>query len=263
MSSETQALSSTADLTPTFHSDDVESLGGYRTLSALALVALVVGLASPLCFAAPLALAIPLVGIGLGLIALRRIDRSEGMLAGRGAALVGLALSVASLLGVLTHGQVVRALMVRQAEEFGRNWLAVLQSGETRRAFRLTSTGAEPEPPDDPLAPPMSKKDPYQEFVENSLVRRLGELGPHGKIELEQTYSYDTTVTGRCWVGQRFIVRPAASEPTAAGSRSEPVHIDLQVQRSRLPGERASRWLVLSYRDAGAAATSATVEHAH
>src|SRR5262245_45308902 len=85
---------------PTFHTDDVEALSDYRTLSVLALVSLVIGLASPLAFAAPLALAIPIIGIAVALVALHRISRSEGLLAGRWAAITGLALSVASIVAV-------------------------------------------------------------------------------------------------------------------------------------------------------------------
>lgn len=229
-----------------FHSDDVESLGDYRTLSVLALVSLVIGLLSPLAFAAPLARAIPLIGIGVALVALRRIAVSGGVLAGRWAATSGLALSVASLLAVLSYGQVMRLLQVRQAEEFGRSWLATLQAGDTQRAFRLTSQGAQPEPPmDAPGGPP--PQNPYDEFLANPVIERLTQSAAGGPIRVENTYSYEVRGLGQCWVGQRFALTPDSANPNGAGPPPGPFRVDLRMQRGRLPGEASPRWLVVSY----------------
>jgi hypothetical protein len=262
MSVHAPATSSPASGTPTFHSDDVESLGEYRTLSVLALVSLVIGIASPLCFVAPLARAIPLAGIAIALVALRRIAVSGGILAGRWAAITGLALSVASLLAVISHAQVQRHLLVRQAEEAGRNWLSILQSGDTQRAFRLTSVGAQPAPPQSDLGPPGAKH-PYEEFIANPVVRRLTELGAGGRIQLDETYSYNALGSGRDWVGQRFVVHPGTPKPDEAEPSSEPLHVDLRLQRDRLPGEGSPRWLVVSYKDAEAAEPIAGHGHTH
>ncbi len=231
--------------TATFHTDDVQSLDGYRTLSVLALVSFVIGLAAPLAFAAPLARAIPLIGIGVALVALRQIAVSGGFLAGRWAATAGLALSVASLLSVLSYSQVTRFLQVRQAEEFGRSWLATLQSGDTERAFRLTSQGAQPEPPmEGPGGPP--PKNPYDEFLANPVIGQLTQSAA-GPIYVENTYSYDIGGPGQCWVGQRFAVTPDSANPNRTGPPPGPIRVDLRMQRGRLPGEASPRWLVVSY----------------
>jgi hypothetical protein len=255
MSVQAQSTSPSVARTPTFHSDDVESLGEYRTLSVLAVVSLVIGLASPLCFAAPLARTIPLVGMAIALVALRQIAVSGGTLAGRWAAMTGLALSTASLLAVLSYGQVMRYLYVQQADEFGRNWLATLQSGDTRRAFRLTSAGAQPEPPASDLGPPKTKN-PYDEFLDNPLIQRLTQVGAGGQIQLEDTYSYDTVGFGHCWVGQRFVAQPGAGKSKPAELPPESLRVDLRLQHSRLPGEGAPRWLVMSYEDTRTVAKS-------
>lgn len=250
MNVQAEQTSQSAARTPTFHSDDVESLGNYRTLSVLALVSLVIGLASPLAFSAPLALAIPIVGIGIALVALRRISVSDGVLAGRWAALAGFALCVVSLLAVFSYHQVLEHLRVREAQEFGKQWLATLQAGDTKRAFRLTSEGAQPaHPPNEPGMPEPAKS-PYEQFVENPLIGQLTQSTAGGQIQIENTFSYDPGQTGWCWVGQRYAVGPPPAKSNGSGRPQSPFRVDLKLQRGRLPGEGGSRWLVVSYQNA-------------
>lgn len=234
----------------TFHSDDVEGLTDYRTLSVSAIVSLVIGLLSLLAFTAPLARVIPVIGIVAALVALRRIAVSNGNLAGSGAAKAGLALSIASLLAVLSYNQVMKQLQVRRAEEFGRQWLQAVQAGDTRRAFRLTMKGAEPDlPADQPGAPP---KNPYDEFLENPLIRRLVESGASGRIDLQGTYAYEHPSQGQFWIGQRFL---------ATSSKGAPFQADLRLQLGRLPGEGQPRWLVLSHQLVDGSADSEADDH--
>ena len=75
----------------------------YRTLSILSVVSLILGVAAPLAFFAPLLLVIPLAGIATALLAIRHIALSEGALMGRAAALVGLVLSVGCISAAFTR----------------------------------------------------------------------------------------------------------------------------------------------------------------
>ena len=68
--------------------------GSYHSVSSVAVVALVVGILSPLAFAHVLLWSLPLVGVAVSLAALVQIDRSDGVLIGRKAAIVGLVLSL-------------------------------------------------------------------------------------------------------------------------------------------------------------------------
>src|SRR5688572_8269686 len=81
---------------PAIHAEDLDQVANYRSMSGLAIVSLLLGLLAPVCFAAPVFLAIPLFGTALSLFALRRIAASEGALAGKWAATAGLALCVVS-----------------------------------------------------------------------------------------------------------------------------------------------------------------------
>jgi hypothetical protein len=261
--SDESALSAAAPRASGFHADDVESLDNYRSLSVLALVTLVVGLASPLAFTAPIALAIPLLGIALALVALRRIATSEGLLAGRGLAIIGLAFSIASLLAVLSFGQATRFLLVRQAEEFARGWLETVLSGDTRRAFSLTTRGAQPDLPVD--QPGTAQQNPYDGFMDHPAIKQLLEVGPRGSVQLESTTSYDRRAHGQCWINQRYLVSPASgstSKQVGQPART-PFHVELLLQRGRLPNESQSRWLVVSYQDADSSHHSSTGHHGH
>src|SRR5438874_2243110 len=97
-------------LSPAFRADDPEETSSYRSLSVLAIISLVVGIAAPLAFIGPLLLAIPLFGIALSLVALRQIAASEGALAGRWAAITGLSLCVVSIIAPFSRDMVQHAI---------------------------------------------------------------------------------------------------------------------------------------------------------
>ncbi len=139
--------SSTTAYNPAFQGDDPEQTTEYSTLSVLAIISLVIGVVAPLAIVSPLLLAIPLFGIAVALLALRRIAVSEGTLAGRWAAIVGLALCIASAVGPFSHSFAQRTIRSNQAAEFGRSWIAMVTSGDSKQAFRLTVDGSRPQPP--------------------------------------------------------------------------------------------------------------------
>src|SRR6476646_8224154 len=89
--------STSAAFSPAFHDDDAEQATGYRTLSVLAIIGLVIGIISWVALFHPLLIVVPLVGIGVSILALRQISTNPSVIAGHGVALVGLALCIASL----------------------------------------------------------------------------------------------------------------------------------------------------------------------
>jgi hypothetical protein len=237
------SATSTSRLQP-FHSDDTPALQDYRSLSVLAILSLAIGLLSPLCFIAPLMRTLPLIGIAVALLALRRISQSEGLLAGRAAALGGLALSVASLAAVIGYEQVERALRTNQAEQFAIRWLEVLASGNTEQAFRMSVAGTQPPPPPD--APGGPRGNPYDNFVADSLIQRVAAIGGQSQVRPGSVVAFGKQSAGSYFVQQQFTVTP---DPDASSDvpSGEPLRVLLTVQRAKLPGERQLRWLVLRY----------------
>jgi hypothetical protein len=117
---------------------DLESpAGAYHSVSALAIIALMVGLLSPLAFAHELWWALPIAGIALSIVAIVRIDRSEGMLAGRWAAVLGLAISLFCGAAAITQASTRRMWLAYRAERMAERFVALLREGKSREAHQL------------------------------------------------------------------------------------------------------------------------------
>ena len=229
---------------PAFQIGELDPATEYRSLSVLAIISLIFGLAAPLCFVGPLLMAIPLFGIAVAILALRQIDASEGVLAGRWAAVLGLALCVGSITSAITHDFVGKRIRAAQAAKFGEDWLKLIAAGRAAEAFRLTVDAMQPSTaPTEPGAPPPAKT-PYQNFLERPLVKSVAAIGAGAKVTLVDTVSVESRNDRRVYVVQQFDV-------TADGSASaKPVQAFLSMQRGQLPREGGSRWLVYHTADA-------------
>jgi len=229
--------------TPAFHADDPEQAIEYRTLSVLAIISLIFGLASPLCFGAPLLMAIPLFGIALSILALRRIAASDGALAGRWMAATGLILCVAFAVAPISRELVLRSIRTRQAEDFAQYWLNLVVSGHTEQAFRLTIDSTRGPGPPDPGAktPPAN---PYDTFMGLPLVKAMAAAGADADIRFNGTASYDPQSFPRVLVTQRYEVIPRSTQ-----SDAHPVDLLLTMQRAKLPAEGRARWLMWTIAD--------------
>jgi hypothetical protein len=232
---------SPAASSPVFHGDDPEQTTGYRTLSVLAIISLIMGLAAPLAIAGPFLLAIPLFGIAVSLVALRRIDVSGGVLAGRWMATLGLVLCVASAILPVSHDMIQRAIRVHQAETFGKNWIAMVTAGNLKEAFHSTLDATRSIAPPEPGAPP--KAPPYDTFVNQPVIKALQAAGEGADIRVRETIDYQPATYRSITVRQLYSVTPAAA---AAGASSQPIEFVLTVQRGTIPRESMSRWMVAS-----------------
>jgi hypothetical protein len=235
---------------PAFHADDLDQTTEYRSLSVLAIVGLILGLASPFCLAAPLLMVIPLVGAAVSIIALRQIAASDGALAGQWTASIGLVLCVACAIGAMTHKSLVRSLRSHQAEVFGEKWIGLLLSGKVDEAFRLTVDSWRGQLPPEPAVPAPAKS-PQDVFKDNPVIKELAAAGAKSKVRFGGTVSYEQQSARNVRVGQKFVVTPEGAA-TASKPESGPIELLLTVSRSRIPGELNSRWLVSAYADARA-----------
>jgi hypothetical protein len=228
---------------PAFHADDTLEVTGYRTLSALAIVGLLFGLASPLCYAWPLLMGIPLFGAALCIIAMKRIDASDGALAGRWAAVAGLMLCVASGAASISYDLVTRSIRTHQAAEFGREWIGMLLEGQGEEAFRLTVAGNRREAPPEPGVPP-PEKTPLEEFLEHPIVTELKAAGASSHIRLGPTVAYEQQPARQFIVQKKILIEP---EESTSSNHGHDIEALLTLQRSKLVGERLPRWLVAGH----------------
>jgi hypothetical protein len=234
---------------PAFHAEDLDQVANYRSMSGLAIVSLLFGLASPVCFAALVFLPIPLFGAALSVIALRRIADSDGALAGKWAAATGLALCVASAAASLSYAQVTRFMHARQARQVGQEWIELILSGKTQEAFDLTVQSTRSEPPEPPAnlpgaGPPMP---PYEQFVTHPTVQALKSAGAGAEVRFAETLSYQPQPQRQCFVDQQFLVSPGPSSAAASQNAERPIDVRLTLQFSRFPGQANLHWRVLGY----------------
>ncbi len=238
---------STSVPSPTFHSDDTEQGVEYRTLSVPAVIGLVLGLASPLCFGAPLLFVIPIAGLAISVFALQRIAVSDGSLAGRWAALTGLVLCSAMIVAPLSREYVIRRLRTQQAHEFAVTWLNLVVSGKAQDAFKLTIDSMRGAAPPEPgsKTPPV---DPYDKFRSELLVKTMSAAGADADIQFLETVDYDYESFQRVFVQERFKIIPRAAK-----NDEHPVDVTLTLQHAQIGKEGRSRWMIWSIDDSAKA----------
>jgi hypothetical protein len=220
-----------------------DELSGYRTISALAVAGLLLGLASPLCLFGKVLMFVPIAGAAVSLLALRRIAVSDGGLVGRRAALIGLILSVSCAAVAVSYGAVTRRLRTRQASAVGYQWIALILKGDTKSAFHLSSGHAAPDPNREEGFG--AGGNPYNRFVEAPLVDALLKAGADAAIHGEEVIQYAAQGQGEFLIRQIFVVTPRAGGPSdGAAAQRPPLRFVLQLQRTRpLDGPHVV-WLV-------------------
>lgn len=116
--------------------DDFPADETYRSLSATAVLSLVLGLLSPGLFLWPLLVVLPCLAIVTAFAALRRIAADES--AGRGLALVGLGLGVMCLASWGGYKLAYNGRLHAQAAPTAQLILELLGEGDNQNAFLLT-----------------------------------------------------------------------------------------------------------------------------
>jgi hypothetical protein len=137
---------------------DGQTLPQYRSISSLAILALVLGIASSLALVNPLLLALPLATIALSLFALRQIAANPDIFSGRGMTLAALFLAIFFLVfapaRLWMRFQVIRG----HAEELATTFLDLLQHGKLHEAHQLANIKYISPSPDDTMDPTFDPK---------------------------------------------------------------------------------------------------------
>ncbi|NOY28620.1 MAG: DUF4190 domain-containing protein [Planctomycetes bacterium] len=121
---------------------DADELGQYQSLSTSAVVALVLGLLSPIAFFSPLLAVVPGFVFAVALWALARIKGSEGRLLGTRLAYCGLVLAIVFGVASVTRTQIRVEILRRQANEIAEQWLSMLARGQAEEALGLMTSAA-------------------------------------------------------------------------------------------------------------------------
>jgi hypothetical protein len=166
----------------------------YRPLSALAVTALVLGLLSLTAWIEPFLVFLGIIGAVVGAAALWQIAQNTPEMLGRKAAIIGLFLSVFSLVCVSSNWFTHRTLVRNEAKHFARHWFELLQSDQPDKAFDMTRDSTiKPEPlmiDGDMTMPPGGPPEPPDEvYLRCADVRTLLALGDRAQVRYYQTES--------------------------------------------------------------------------
>jgi hypothetical protein len=215
----------------------------YRTMSSLSIVGLVLGLAAPLTMFAPLLMVIPIAGVAVALLAIRRIALSEGTLIGRTAALIGLALSIASISAAFTRTELTQVILSRQARATAREWFDHLQAGQADQALLLMSLSRQSppstEPGEAPGGEPKAAPTPLESLRADPVAHFLLDHAAGAPVEFVRDTSLELFPSGEAQIQQEYSVG-VPSETRDAPTTS----VELVLQRSRGSNAAPSEWLV-------------------
>ena len=117
--------------------EEAEEIESYSQWSLLAMLSLLCGLASLMAFLYSNCIFIAVIGILLSLVAYFFVKQSQGALLGSKAALLGLSLSIISLVGVTTMWSYYQYTVRTEANRFFRIWFDAVKTQNIRLAVEM------------------------------------------------------------------------------------------------------------------------------
>jgi hypothetical protein len=212
----------------------------YSQLAPLAVVALLLGAASLLALIGPLFFLIPVAAIGVALVALGKIGRSDGALSGSGMARAGLALGTIFLVAAFVRSEVRDRMFRDQAADFAVRWIRLMTDGDVAAARTLLtgdvarSLVPRPEPGTEPLPNEELERMVRERLERDPLVRDFVDV-ERPQVEIEN-------VSDPVFEGVRTIV--AAKLFLADPASGEHRHVDLQLSRNKYYESEGEPWRI-------------------
>lgn len=233
------------------HPDD-QTLASYSSISRSALLALALGVASPLVLISPLLVIVPLAGVAAAIVALRGIQTSDGQLLGRWPATIGLCLAVLFAGWGFSRQWTRQDTLVEHARQFVAGWLRICQEGKLQKADQLMRNA------DSRINSDAGIEDFYktnkeageeiESFFAREPMKTFLAVGKQSQIELSiagQTRSgFSDEIIFRCDYRPRADEAPAGSNEPAASGR-----FWVSVVRANVPGSVAPEWRISSVED--------------
>jgi hypothetical protein len=214
----------------------------YRALSVSAVVGLIFGLLAPTALIGPLLWGVPLLGVLISAVALRRIARDAPLLVGRKAALAGLMLSILFAAAAPANWFLYRRLVRGEARQFAGQWFDFLAHGRPDEAYQLKIYPPYRQPFDDQLRVFYHDNPRWQKeldnFVGQPLTRALLALGQAARVRHFETSRQEHG-------GQRSVVYQvyAVTYLDEKDGRKKTFFVGLKLERVRLDNGRAN-WYI-------------------
>jgi hypothetical protein len=212
----------------------------YSQLAPLAVIALLLGMASLLALIGPLFFLVPAAAIGIALLALGKISQSDGALSGAVLARVGMALATICLVAALVRGEVRDRMLKEQAGATAQRWLELMTAGNTVDARALLTGDAagqlvpRPEPGAEPKPREELERMARERLEQDPLVRDFAGVDePHIEVETLSEPMFDG---GRTIVGTTLFL----ADPASGDHR----HVQLQMSRNKFYEAEGEPWRV-------------------
>ncbi|MEM6330586.1 MAG: hypothetical protein AAF790_10095 [Planctomycetota bacterium] len=235
----------------------------YRSISGAAIAGVLLGLLSPAALIAPVLVVVPLAAAAVCLAALRSIRANREVLTGQPAAVIGLALAVASLSAVAARDYAYKRLIAEQGRPTAELWIELVASGRLDESFFLTIPAGQRLEGQGLLASGegeegVAVRRNRREYGQRGVIRALEGLGPGAVARCVGPIELRRLGPKRLQAAQTFIVEPAGGVlgPAARGGASAaddaaggvangggadaaaggPVEVSLVLQRTALGG---------------------------
>jgi hypothetical protein len=225
---------------PTTHPTEDE-FPGYHPLSSMAVVGFLFGLASILTLVSLKFAFIPLLGLVLSALALRRIALLEKVMTGRRFALAGLTLSLLFGLAAPTRVAIGRWQMRSESRRFAGQWFDMLKERQPYMAYQLEVAPAIRSTPDK-MAKDLSQQMPrmqFERFLGRSVVQILLTLGERAHVQ----YFEELSLVDK--VGLRGTNDVYAVTVDDRGERTT-FFVELQLERTKSYVDGSWEWLIRS-----------------
>jgi hypothetical protein len=155
---------------------------------------------APAAFLHPSLLIVPAVGLAFSCVGLRQIATSEGLLAGRRLALLGLALSLVCGVGATTKYLTRRQRLATEAQAFVEQWFAYLADDQPLLAVQLMVRPAERLAPSQATIQYYAQNETPRQMARNMVgdagVASLLFLGHRATVQLYEIERWSRTANG-------------------------------------------------------------------
>jgi hypothetical protein len=243
-------MSSTDGLQGMLGDPPADEFGDYRAISTLAVASMLVGAASATALIGVPLWIVPLVGILLSCLALRRIDRSTGTLTGRPLALAGLGLALCFGTAALAAHFSSQYLLTRKAQQVAVQWFQTLAQGEPEVALQWTispvnrATAVEIQRLKSFYETDDKRREALAEFVHQKLIASLLHLGTRAHVQA------DSTTIHRIDDHLSFVTAVFRATADQAGKPAR-FSIELTLEQRTVPGRQQPRWTVRGWKFVG------------
>jgi hypothetical protein len=223
-------------------SDPVE----YQAISGLAIAALLLGIASVSALAGLVLWGVPVLGVVTSLVALLRIERAAGALAGRSAARWGLALSVFFGAVAVAHFISNERMLANRAEQVARQWFAALAAGNPPVARQLGLPAKSRARISDPAQlwnyyrDVVNQRRDIEQFVAEPLIHTLLALDGQATVRLYANRGVSNA-------DQQTIVAQTYAVTYEDDGARKTFFVNLTLERNLQRGADKADWRVLKY----------------